>query len=179
MIYNVASLLTSHEGESRLTEIDNGEIYTDKYHFTGITGPVRLLRTDRTILVSASVSATVSDFCSRCLAPAVLTIEAEFEEEYSPVNRDLVSERPSPVYAEFDPALVIDMRNMLDMTEALSQLLTLATPLAPLCKEDCAGLCPTCFVDRSVTPCNCDETPIDPRWKALAELTTRSSNSSE
>ena len=179
MIYNVASLLTAREGETRLVNIEDGVIHTDSHHFTAINGPVRLLRTDRTILVSASVSAVVADSCGRCLVPAILKIETEFEEEFLPVNRDLVSERPSPEKVEHDPTLRIDSRNMLDMTEALAQSLTVSVPMAPLCKEDCAGMCLTCFADLNTTQCGCDENTIDPRWQLLAELSARSSNSSD
>lgn len=179
MIYNVASLLTSHEGATRQTTIEDGEIFTDRYHFYEINGPVHMLRTDRTVLVLASVSAKFEEACSRCLAPANVTIRVDFEEEFEPVNRDLVSERPSPEYRDFDPALIIDERNMLDVTDALAQSLSAGAPMAPLCRDDCAGICTVCFANRNVTACTCDQTPIDPRWQLLAELGARASNSSD
>ncbi len=177
MIYNVASLLTAREGTERLAAIEDGEVYTDRHRFVRVTGPVRMLRTDRTVMVSASVSATVYDTCSRCLAPAELNIDSEFEEEFEPVNRDLMSDRPAPGQSEFDPALIIDARNTLDMTDALAQALSLTVPLAPLCKPDCSGICSTCFANRNQFACKCDQNPIDPRWRSLAELSARTSNS--
>jgi uncharacterized protein len=46
----------------------------------------------------------------------------------------------------------------------------LAVPFAPLCKEDCAGLCPQCGVDQATCPpCACTR-PADPRFAALAGL---------
>ena len=179
MIYNVAGLLTAREGATRLVSIEDGEILTDRHHFTQINGPVRLLRTDRTVLVSASVSAVVADTCGRCLSPAKLIIDTEFDEEFLPANRDLIGDRTMPREAEFDPALEIDLRNMLDMTEALAQSLSIAVPVTPLCRQDCAGLCFRCFADRNITPCTCDENPIDPRWQSLAELGVLASNSTE
>lgn len=179
MIYNVASLLTAREGATRLATIEEGEAHTDRHHFYEINGPVRLLRTDRTVLVSASVSATVNDTCSRCLTSAKLKISSEFEEEFEPANRDLVSDRPAPGVREFDPALLIDARNLLDITDALAQALSFTVPLAPLCKADCAGICTICFADRNQFACKCDQTPIDPRWESLAELGTRTSNSTK
>jgi len=177
MIYNVASLLTAHEGTTRQTAIENGELFTDRHRFYGINGTVHMMRTDRTVLVSTSVLATVDETCSRCLEPAILTITCEFEEEFEPANRDLVSDRPAPVEREFDPALVIDAQNTLDMTDALAQALTAAVPISPLCREDCAGICNTCFVDRNRTACRCDQAPIDPRWQALAGLGALTSDS--
>jgi uncharacterized protein len=177
MIFNVASLLTGHEGAFKQAVLEDDEVFTDRHHFFGINGPVRLMRTDRTVLVTALLTATVEDTCGRCLRPAILSIETEFEEEFQPTNRDLVSERSAPVEAEYDPALVVDSRNMLDMTDALAQSLSVAVPLAPLCKKDCAGFCPDCFVDLNADTCGCDRTPIDPRWQALAQLSARKPNS--
>ena len=177
MIYNVASLLTAREGETRTATIENGEIHTDRHRFFEINGPVRLLRTDRTVLVSAAVSATVNDTCGRCLALAKINIRTEFEEEFEPANRDLVSDRPAPGEREFDPALLIDTRNTLDITEALAQALSITVPLTPLCKADCAGFCTICFTNKNQFACKCDQNPIDPRWQSLAELSARTSNS--
>lgn len=177
MIYNVASLLTAREGQSRTASIENGEIQTDQYRFAGINGSVTLLRTDRTVLVSASVSSMVTDTCGRCLETVELKIDTEFEEEFRPANRDLISESHSPKEVEFDPALLIDLRNMLDITEALSQSLLLSMPLVSLCKQDCAGMCLICFTDRNTAPCSCDQNPIDPRWQSLADMGIQTSNS--
>ncbi len=177
MIYNVAGLLTAREGTAREVTIENGEIRTDLNRFYRVNGPVRLLRTDKTVLVSAAVSATVNDTCSRCLAPVNINIQTEFEEEFEPANRDLMSERAAPVERDFDPALLIDTRNMLDITDALAQALSITMPLAPRCKDECAGFCTTCFANRNQTACKCDQNPIDPRWQSLAELGARTSNS--
>ncbi|MGH9281959.1 MAG: YceD family protein [Acidimicrobiales bacterium] len=42
----------------------------------------------------------------------------------------------------------------------------LELPLAPLCRADCAGICPMCGADRNVAPCQCASAPSDPRWAA-------------
>ena len=41
--------------------------------------------------------------------------------------------------------------------------------LAPLCREDCAGLCPYCGIDLNDETCDC-QGPVDPRWATLDEL---------
>lgn len=38
-----------------------------------------------------------------------------------------------------------------------SEVAALALPVQPVCREDCAGLCPTCGVDRNATDCGCTE----------------------
>ena len=50
------------------------------------------------------------------------------------------------------------------------ELITLALPVQPLCREDCAGLCPRCGVDRNTTACECEEVRLDSPFAALASL---------
>ena len=45
----------------------------------------------------------------------------------------------------------------------LQEVLALALPVQPLCREDCRGLCPRCGVDRNAESCECrDERPASP-----------------
>ena len=47
----------------------------------------------------------------------------------------------------------------------------LELPLAPLCDEDCAGLCPTCGVEpQRGRPATASPRCDDPRWAALDDL---------
>ncbi len=46
----------------------------------------------------------------------------------------------------------------------------LELPLAPLCRDDCAGLCPRCGVDRNEVACGCATDELDPRWAGLEGL---------
>ena len=56
--------------------------------------------------------------------------------------------------------------NVLDDASQLG----LGLPLAPLCREDCAGLCGTCGADRhDAEPCGC-QPETDPRWATLDAL---------
>jgi uncharacterized protein len=69
-----------------------------------------------------------------------------------------------------DPdAFPID-RDQLDLRPMVRETLLLEAPEAPLCREDCAGLCPACGVDRNATECSCDLTVRDPRWEGLETL---------
>lgn len=57
----------------------------------------------------------------------------------------------------------------IDLTPLFRDQVVLAVPFAPLCKEDCKGLCPQCGADRNLEPCDC-KPPVDPRWAALQNL---------
>jgi uncharacterized protein len=45
----------------------------------------------------------------------------------------------------------------------------LELPMAPLCRDDCAGLCPQCGANRNEGDCGC-VAPRDPRWANLDVL---------
>jgi uncharacterized protein len=48
--------------------------------------------------------------------------------------------------------------------------LLLDLPAKPLCRDDCAGLCATCGIDRNHGSCDCHTEELDPRWAALRSL---------
>ena len=51
--------------------------------------------------------------------------------------------------------------------------LVLGFPAFPLCRPDCAGLCPVCGADRNTIDCgHGGPEQLDPRWAGLADLRT-------
>ena len=46
----------------------------------------------------------------------------------------------------------------------------LAIPDAPLCRDDCPGLCPVCGADLQTAPCECETAVGDDRWAILDQL---------
>ena len=58
----------------------------------------------------------------------------------------------------------------LDLGALLYEVVALKLPVQPLCREDCAGLCPSCGVDRNQTPCGCAEVQPDSPFAALRAL---------
>jgi uncharacterized protein len=57
----------------------------------------------------------------------------------------------------------------LDLELLLREQFVLAVPYAPLCTEDCLGLCGQCGIDRNHGTCQCEK-PIDPRLSGLKSL---------
>jgi uncharacterized protein len=60
----------------------------------------------------------------------------------------------------------------LDLGAFLHEIVALELPVKPLCREDCAGLCPRCGADLNNDPCECAEVPADSPFAALAALRT-------
>jgi uncharacterized protein len=109
------------------------------------------------IVVRGTLEVTWRDECRRCLRELVRTSRVEVDELY----QDSVSD---PEAFELGP-------DALDLTPMVrdSALLALADPPS-LCRDDCAGICPVCGVDRNERSCSCDTTVRDERWSALDDL---------
>lgn len=108
------------------------------------------------IVVKGTVSAPWAGECRRCLGVAAGVATASVEEIYQ--------EHPLT-----DEAFTFD-GDAIDLEPMVRENLLVELPLAPLCRVDCAGLCPVCGIDRNLDPCSCDTTPSDPRWGALDAL---------
>lgn len=76
---------------------------------------------------------------------------------------EVLTDFASPVQAVFsaDPAVIDDPTvyplvepvTHVDLSEAVREEVGLAVPAYPLCREDCAGLCPRCGADLNLGPC--------------------------
>jgi len=106
--------------------------------------------------------------CSRCLSLFSCPLTLNIEAEYFPTT-DIFTDASLPLPDELD-SFPIDENNILDLTEAIRQYALLATPMKPLCREDCVGLCPTCGGNLNQAPCNCPPKPVDSRWSELNKL---------
>ena len=167
MQYNAVGLLKSSVGSERDLTFEDENIQDAFVAFSAIKGRVRLLRTDRGILVRANIQGHSSDICSRCLNDADVEYDEALEEEFYPTNHfEGLPEGFDPrdaADAEETPFL-IDEHNILDLREAVRQTLISATPMAATCKEDCKGICSTCSTDRNISRCECDQENEIPLW---------------
>jgi DUF177 domain-containing protein len=115
-----------------------------------------LERVHEGIVVRGMARTRWSGACSRCLRPVSGELTAEINELYE----------PDPLEGETYPL----GNEQLDLGLAVRDALLLDLPTAPLCRPDCAGLCPVCGIDRNDDRCSCEESVPDPRWAALSQL---------
>lgn len=155
---NVAQLLKEPVGSSRSCHIEE---YPTKGDINYIDGDLVLIRANRSIIVNGKMTASIKVVCSRCLKPIDCKVNFEFEEEAYPESAEGLS---SDVQCD---TLTIDEGNILDLSEAVGQYALLTLPAKPLCRPDCAGICPTCGHNLNEEPCQCHSKAIDPRWSKL------------
>jgi uncharacterized protein len=169
VLFNVSQLMRERVGSRREYRISEPSVVLERGASPiSLEGPVLLTRTQRGMLVQARLVTTVRDQCSRCLRDVEYPVRLEIEEEYFPTIDPVTGARlPDP---EDPEAFRIDERHHLDLTGAVREYLVAAAVMQPLCRPDCAGLCPVCGADRNTTRCDCRVGDEDPRWAVLAQL---------
>jgi uncharacterized protein len=92
------------------------------------------------------LSGAVRQQCGRCLTDLDQRVEADIDAYFSddPEAADEPQRYPLPAAG---PSL--------DLAPVVREELILTVPLFPLCREDCAGLCPACGADLNRGPCEC------------------------
>jgi uncharacterized protein len=114
------------------------------------------------VLVTATARAEVSGECARCLDPIREQVEVRLQELFG----------YSPDDGPDDAEGYSLQGDLLDLEPALHDALVLALPLAPLCQEDCPGLCIECGVQLAQAGPGHGHAPaIDPRWAGLQQAT--------
>ena len=170
MRINVSQLLKEPIGSTRNYEV------SDTIDVAGgdriVQGEVKLVRTDRGILVKGTLYTVIEVTCSRCSTLFSCPLALNIEGEYFPTT-DVVSGASLPL-SEETGYFTIDERYGLDLTEAIYQYIMLAVPMKPLCREDCAGLCPNCGHNLNQEPCNCLSQKVDSRWSELRKCLSTS-----
>jgi len=168
MQINVSQLLRESIGATRDYRINEVVDISGNNEGSQVEGECHLLRTQRSILTTCSLSTDVKLTCSRCLNSFSYPLKMKFEEEYFPtVDAATGVSLPPPEEAS---TFTIDEHHILDLTEAIRQYLLLDIPMKPLCKIDCAGLCQKCGKNLNEGNCDCVKQEIDPRWSELTRL---------
>lgn len=123
---------------------------------------VRLESVHEGILVSGTVDTDYEGECSRCLRAIAQPLEVEFQELF---------EYPGQETADFE---VQD--DHVDLETLVRDATVLALPFQPVCQPDCPGLDPVTG-ERLTEPASAQQSPVDPRWAALQNLTDHGSAS--
>ena len=117
---------------------------------------VRLESVNEGVVATGSVTAPWEGLCRRCLERVAGTLRADVLEVFE----------AEPSEGE---TLLLD-GDRIDLEPVAREVILLGLPMAPLCREDCKGLCPTCGVALDEGSCDCAPVTTDPRWAGLEGL---------
>jgi uncharacterized protein len=105
--------------------------------------------------------------CDRCLDPAQLPIDSDFELYYSPVSGGFGEEK---AIDESEAEMGFYEGDGLELNDVLRENVLLALPIKRVCRPECKGICPVCGQNRNQVNCQCQTAAGDNRWAALKEL---------
>ncbi|GAA2559377.1 YceD family protein [Mycolicibacterium diernhoferi] len=114
-------------------------------------------------LVTGTVSGPTTGECVRCLEPLTGDVSIDITELFAYPGS--VTEATTE---EDEVGHVVDDR--VDIEQSVVDAVGLVLPFSPLCRPDCAGLCPDCGVALADVEPDHSHDKIDPRWAKLAAL---------
>jgi uncharacterized metal-binding protein YceD (DUF177 family) len=120
------------------------------------------------VLITGDLDVPVEGSCARCLEPLEDTLHLSVQElyAYAGSTTEATSEEDEVRRIEGDH---------LDLEPLARDTVVLNLPLAPVCTEDCRGLCVDCGQRLDDLPADHTHEVIDPRWAGLAQKFTSSS----
>lgn len=134
----------------------------------GVRVDLEVVKVGETLDLRGRIHGTAVTVCARCAGEARVELDVPF--------RLVAKEQEDDEAVVDDEDLVYYEGKVLDLADALRQLVLVSVPMAPLCREACRGLCPVCGADLNVETCECDLRTPDPRWRAIDELLERERN---
>ena len=138
MIYNVSGLLKSNIGDTIEDSFDQIELRRGDVYFNSVIGKIKLIKTDCSIWVSGS---TIGDFvtiCHICLEEINLNFYSNFDDEYFPYNKDLISSKKSlSKMTEFKDENInlIDKKNNINVSHCVFESLYTQIPITVRCEK--------------------------------------------
>ena len=114
------------------------------------------------VLVTGDLDVPVTGSCARCLEPIEDTLHLDVQElyAYEGSTTEATSEEDEVRRIEGD---------FLDLAPLARDTVVLNLPLAPVCTDDCAGLCVDCGQRLDDLPADHSHEIVDARWAGLVE----------
>ena len=131
---------------------------------------VKVTRMQEDVLAQGEARTRARLECSRCLEPFEVEMAGTFEALFVPDAGAYAARMGRRDFEWGDDRVNVYSEMTIDLSDEIRQCLTLELPLKPLCRPDCAGLCPQCGKDMNEGPCECKPDEGDDTWAALRKL---------
>jgi uncharacterized protein len=112
------------------------------------------------VLVTGTAAVRLRGVCARCLEEISATDEVDILQLYCYPDKELDDAEALHIEGE-----------LIDLEPVLRDAVVLDLPFTPLCRPDCAGLCPECGANLNADPEHSHAEPVDPRWAGLTGWT--------
>jgi uncharacterized protein len=170
LVYPLAGLLAEPSGAARHYEIHGATIALPEGMrlVEPLEGDLRVNRTNRGLLVDASLSTAIAGQCVRCLRDIEIPMTVHLREEVLP-SVDLATGQPVDTAAEPDVTRLTN-HHELDLASLAAEAISLEEPIAALCEADCPGLCVECGARLGPDHVAHEVDDVDPRLAALRDF---------
>ncbi|HCA80502.1 MAG TPA: hypothetical protein DEP53_12295 [Bacteroidetes bacterium] len=122
-----------------------------------------LEKTSRQLLLQVETKTGGVFTCDRCLE--------DFEADHSSTYQVVYVPDTPPPGADVEEVQVLSSEaNTIDIGEDVRQFAILSLPQKMLCREDCAGLCPSCGTNLNKDSCQCEKVQIDTPLSGLQKF---------
>jgi DUF177 domain-containing protein len=121
---------------------------------------LRLESVSEGVLVSGTIRVMLTGECARCLDPLTSHLEVDIQQLFVYPGNEIDEDAEDDEIGQ-----LID--DYVDLEPVLRDAVVLALPLAPMCREDCPGLCPQCGARLADVDPGHGHDEVDPRWAAL------------
>lgn len=163
--FNFGFFLEAALGTSRTIELNYPTIQVEDLTLSPLAGTFTATRTSEGVYLSGTLNSTLISECVRCLEVATVPIEMKLDDLfYYPAHT-----APEGEYTFGDDGFI-------DLAPLVRELTVLETPIQPICRPDCQGLCMECGQNLNEGDCGCEPNPIDPRLSALQQLLNAKDN---
>ncbi len=118
--------------------------------------------------------------CVRCLSSFQDTLDASFEAMFRPSSSGTETQKPRSQRRKIEEGDLEEdsdeeeafpiVDHHVDLLPVVREQVILATPIQPLCHEQCLGLCQQCGVNLNEETCGCSAGPLDPRMSVLSKI---------
>lgn len=148
-----------------------GEFGMDVKIVAPVKAELQILPQDDGLLVRGRISGTITMPCNLCAENAQLDINHKFD-SFEPFPAELEEgELPDPDIDEYFMRLAPYGNGLEINLPALAwEEFVESLPQYPMCREDCAGLCPQCGKNLNQENCGCSSEQYDPRMEKLRGL---------
>ncbi len=158
--FNVGFVAAETVGYVREIPMDIPELTLDDLALRAVRGRVIFDRVSKGVTVRVALTASTEMECARCLQRFMQSLEVNFTELFA-----FAGKIP-------DTEFVFPDSGQIDLAPLTREYLILATPMQPLCRPDCQGLCSVCGANLNEETCTHDEESGDPRMQVLKALLT-------
>lgn len=157
--FNFGFFLEATLGTSRTIELNYPTIEVEDLTLNPLVGSFSATRTSEGVYLSGVLNSTLVAECVRCLNEAIVPVELKLDDLFY-----------YPPHTAPEGEYTIGEDGFIDLSPLVRELSVLETPIQPICRPDCHGLCLECGQNLNEADCGCDPNPIDPRLSALQQL---------